>query len=158
GPLALAKEKLLGEPDKPFFVLNSDIICEYPLKEMRSFHQSHGGEASIMVTKVLDAFISRLKMNLKVAEPSKYGVVLLDEESSREATGVRRQQNRCWHLPAEHRRSQSCSAAAEVVGTAGLSIHLLRREACPPWSMRDSGWTWDSPRTTSQASDSTWTT
>lgn len=67
GPLALAKEKLLEEADKPFFVLNSDIICEFPLKEMLEFHNAHGGEASIMVTKV--------------AEPSKYGVVVLDENS-----------------------------------------------------------------------------
>ncbi|WOK92739.1 mannose-1-phosphate guanylyltransferase 1-like [Canna indica] len=67
GPLALAKEKLLEEPDKPFFVLNSDIICEYPLSEMLDFHKVHGGEASIMVTQV--------------AEPSKYGVVIMDEES-----------------------------------------------------------------------------
>ncbi|XP_008799379.1 mannose-1-phosphate guanylyltransferase 1-like [Phoenix dactylifera] len=69
GPLALAKEKLLQEADKPFFVLNSDITCEYPLKEMLEFHNAHGGEASIMVTKV--------------AEPSKYGVVVLDENSGR---------------------------------------------------------------------------
>lgn len=52
GPLALAKEKLLQEADKPFFVLNSDVTCEYPLKEMLEFHTAHGGEASIMVTKV----------------------------------------------------------------------------------------------------------
>ncbi|CAL9049202.1 unnamed protein product, partial [Musa banksii] len=63
----LPRRSCLGEPDKPFFLLNSDIVCEYPLKEVLSFHQAHGGEASIMVTKV--------------AEPSKYGVVLLDEES-----------------------------------------------------------------------------
>ena len=35
GPLALAKE-ILNKDGKgaPFFVLNSDVICEYPLKEM----------------------------------------------------------------------------------------------------------------------------
>ncbi|KAL5985431.1 cytochrome c1 [Asimina triloba] len=68
GPLALAKDKLM-ELDKPFFVLNSDIICEYPLKEMLEFHRGHGGEASIMVTKV--------------DEPSKFGVVVFDEENRR---------------------------------------------------------------------------
>lgn len=52
GPLALAKEKILEEPDTPFFVLNSDIICEYPLQDLLHFHIAHGGEASIMVTKV----------------------------------------------------------------------------------------------------------
>ncbi|KAI3718073.1 hypothetical protein L6452_18920 [Arctium lappa] len=42
-----------GEP----FVLISDVIDEYPIDEypmevMIAFHKSHGGEASIMVTKV----------------------------------------------------------------------------------------------------------
>uniref|UniRef100_A0A1D1YID8 mannose-1-phosphate guanylyltransferase n=1 Tax=Anthurium amnicola TaxID=1678845 RepID=A0A1D1YID8_9ARAE len=68
GPLALAREKLL-ESDRPFFVLNSDITCEYPLKEMLEFHKAHGCHASILVTKV--------------DEPSKYGVLVLDEETGR---------------------------------------------------------------------------
>eukprot|EP00252_Welwitschia_mirabilis_P024888 TRINITY_DN7580_c0_g1_i1.p1 TRINITY_DN7580_c0_g1~~TRINITY_DN7580_c0_g1_i1.p1 ORF type:complete len:362 (+),score=45.27 TRINITY_DN7580_c0_g1_i1:179-1264(+) len=67
GPLALARDKLDDGSGKPFFVLNSDVICEYPLEDMLKFHKSHGGEASIMVTKV--------------DEPSKYGVVVLDEET-----------------------------------------------------------------------------
>ena len=52
GPLALARDKLADKSGEPFFVLNSDVISEYPLKEMIAFHKSHGGEASIMVTKV----------------------------------------------------------------------------------------------------------
>ncbi|AES92771.2 mannose-1-phosphate guanyltransferase [Medicago truncatula] len=65
GPLALARDKLIDDSGEPFFVLNSDVICEYPLKQMIEFHKSHGGEASIMVTKV--------------DEPSKYGVAVLEE-------------------------------------------------------------------------------
>ncbi|KAL0303771.1 UNVERIFIED_CONTAM: Mannose-1-phosphate guanylyltransferase 1 [Sesamum radiatum] len=65
GPLALARDKLIDDSGEPFFVLNSDVISEYPLKEMIEFHKSHGGEASIMVTKV--------------DEPSKYGVVVMEE-------------------------------------------------------------------------------
>lgn len=61
GPLALAKEVLGSEPE-PFFVLNSDITCEYPLSELLAFHKAHGKEGTIMVTKV--------------EEPSKYGVVV----------------------------------------------------------------------------------
>ncbi|XP_042480759.1 mannose-1-phosphate guanylyltransferase 1-like isoform X1 [Macadamia integrifolia] len=68
GPLALVREKL-SESDETFFVLNSDVTCRYPFKEMIEFHKSHGGEASILVTKV--------------DEPSKYGVVVLDEETGR---------------------------------------------------------------------------
>lgn len=52
GPLALARDKLIDESGDPFFVLNSDVISEYPLKQMIAFHKSHCGEASIMVTKV----------------------------------------------------------------------------------------------------------
>eukprot|EP00245_Coleochaete_scutata_P009373 TRINITY_DN3073_c0_g1_i1.p1 TRINITY_DN3073_c0_g1~~TRINITY_DN3073_c0_g1_i1.p1 ORF type:complete len:362 (-),score=79.27 TRINITY_DN3073_c0_g1_i1:1045-2130(-) len=67
GPLALARDKLLDGSGEPFFVLNSDVISEYPLRQMLAFHKSHGGEASLMVTKV--------------EEPSKYGVVVMDEET-----------------------------------------------------------------------------
>ncbi|KDO35843.1 hypothetical protein CISIN_1g046608mg, partial [Citrus sinensis] len=65
GPLALARDKLIDDSGEPFFVLNSDVISEYPLKQMIEFHRGHGGEASIMVTKV--------------DEPSKYGVVVMEE-------------------------------------------------------------------------------
>jgi len=64
GPLALAKEFL--NDGEPFFVLNSDIICEFPFADLLAFHKSHGGEGTIMVTKV--------------EEPSKYGVVLSRED------------------------------------------------------------------------------
>lgn len=69
GPLALARDKLVDGSDEPFFVLNSDVINEYPLKEMIEFHKSHKGEASIMVTKV--------------DEPSKYGVVVMEETTGK---------------------------------------------------------------------------
>jgi mannose-1-phosphate guanylyltransferase len=46
-----------------FFVFNSDIICEFPLKTMIDYHETHGKEATIMVTQVED--------------PSKYGVVVM---------------------------------------------------------------------------------
>jgi len=64
GPLALAKDLLLKSPE-PFFVLNSDVICEFPFKELYQFHRKHGKEGTIVVTKV--------------EEPSKYGVVLYDD-------------------------------------------------------------------------------
>ncbi|TPX37953.1 hypothetical protein SeLEV6574_g07809 [Synchytrium endobioticum] len=61
GPLALAKE-VLGKDDEPFFVLNSDVICDFPFDELVTFHKAHGAEGTILVTKV--------------DEPSKYGVVV----------------------------------------------------------------------------------
>ncbi|XP_059490483.1 mannose-1-phosphate guanyltransferase beta [Neocloeon triangulifer] len=69
GPLALARPLLVTPTNEPFFVLNSDIICEFPFKEMIAFHKAHGGEGTIAVTKV--------------EEPSKYGVVVYDDESGR---------------------------------------------------------------------------
>lgn len=41
GPLALAKS-ILESSSEPFFVLNSDIICDFPFRELASFHKSHG--------------------------------------------------------------------------------------------------------------------
>lgn len=61
GPLALARD-ILGKDDEPFFVLNSDVICEFPFEDLINFHNAHGGEGTILVTKV--------------DEPSKYGVVV----------------------------------------------------------------------------------
>lgn len=63
GPLALAKDIL--DDGQPFFVLNSDVICDFPFEEMIEFHKFHGREGTIAVTKV--------------EEPSKYGVVVFDE-------------------------------------------------------------------------------
>eukprot|EP00842_Homolaphlyctis_polyrhiza_P004385 jgi/Hompol1/4948/HPOL_004048-RA len=67
GPLALAAH-ILGKDDSPFFVLNADVICEFPFEDMLKFHQAHGGEGTIMVTRV--------------EEPSKYGVVVNRPDSS----------------------------------------------------------------------------
>lgn len=41
GPLALARELLSVSPE-PFFVLNSDVICDFPFKELAKYHRSHG--------------------------------------------------------------------------------------------------------------------
>jgi len=55
---------LLLADDSPFFMLNSDVICEFPLQKMLDFHLSRKGEGTILVTQVND--------------PSKYGVVVTD--------------------------------------------------------------------------------
>lgn len=61
GPLKLA-EATLRKDDEPFFVLNSDVICDFPFRDLAQFHRNHGREGTIVVTKV--------------EEPSKYGVVV----------------------------------------------------------------------------------
>jgi mannose-1-phosphate guanylyltransferase len=63
GPLALAREHL--SDGDPFFVLNSDVICDFPFESLLKFHKAHGGEGTIVVTQV--------------EEPSKYGVVVFDD-------------------------------------------------------------------------------
>src|SRR3989338_1710644 len=60
GPLALARERL--QDADLFFVLNSDIICTFPFQDLIDFHRAHGAEGTIM--------------GAKVAEPSKFGVVV----------------------------------------------------------------------------------
>ena len=47
GPLALAKDLL--NDGEPFFVLNSDVICEFPFADLLAFHKAHGAEGTIMV-------------------------------------------------------------------------------------------------------------
>lgn len=66
GPLGLAKDILLQD-DKPFFVLNSDVTCRFPMREALAFHRKHGHEGTIMVTKVDDW--------------EKYGVVVHDKDT-----------------------------------------------------------------------------
>lgn len=66
GPIRLAKDIILQDnTDGLLFVFNSDVICHYPLDKMVAFHKSHGGQGTIMVTEVDD--------------PTKYGVVVADE-------------------------------------------------------------------------------
>jgi len=64
GPIALAKDIL--NDGAPFFVLNSDVICTFPFADLLAFHKKHGAEGTIMVTKV--------------EEPSKYGVVVSNDD------------------------------------------------------------------------------
>lgn len=67
GPLKLAEEHLVNDnPEKLFFVCNSDVICDFPLQKMIDYHKSHGAEGTILLTTVED--------------PSKYGVVLANED------------------------------------------------------------------------------
>ncbi|EDV19461.1 Mannose-1-phosphate guanyltransferase beta [Trichoplax sp. H2] len=68
GPLALARKHLCVDSD-PFFVLNSDVICQYPFGQMLKFHRNHGKEGTIVVTKV--------------EEPSKYGVVVYESSTGK---------------------------------------------------------------------------
>lgn len=52
GPLAVARQILDDGSGEPFFVLNSDVICEFPLQDLLDKHKASGAEATIFVTKV----------------------------------------------------------------------------------------------------------
>ena len=67
GPIRLAKDKLLATgAQEDFFVFNSDIICQFPLKKMLEYHKAKKAEGTLMVTQVED--------------PSRYGVILFGED------------------------------------------------------------------------------
>lgn len=69
GPLKLA-EKLItndGASAEPFFVLNGDVLCSFPLKDMIHRHVQHGGLGTVLTTRT--------------DLPSKYGVVVADHQS-----------------------------------------------------------------------------
>jgi len=71
GPLALARSLLDDGSGDPFFVLNSDVICDYPLRELLEYHKARNAEGTILLTKVED--------------PSKYGVVVADPDGKIDA-------------------------------------------------------------------------
>jgi mannose-1-phosphate guanylyltransferase len=50
----------------PFFALNGDVLMEASLDELMAFHLDHGGRATLTLTEVPD--------------PSRYGLVLSDDE------------------------------------------------------------------------------
>lgn len=69
GPIKLA-EKYLNDGD-PFFVLNSDVSCSYPFKEMIAFRKETGADGVLLATPVED--------------PSKFGVILYDNRGKIES-------------------------------------------------------------------------
>jgi mannose-1-phosphate guanylyltransferase len=67
GPLRIAKDIIKeGNEDGMFFCFNSDVICDFPLKQMIEAHKTHGKEGTLVTTKV--------------EEPSRFGVVLSDSD------------------------------------------------------------------------------
>ncbi|KAJ1626699.1 nucleotide-diphospho-sugar transferase [Pavlovales sp. CCMP2436] len=66
GPLKLAQGLITndGSSQEPFFVLNGDVLCSFPLKDMIHVHMKHKGVGTIMTTRN--------------AQPSRYGVVVGD--------------------------------------------------------------------------------
>lgn len=69
GPIKLA-ERFLNDGE-PFFVLNSDVSCEYPFEDMIAFQKDTGAGGVLLATPVED--------------PSKFGVILYDDHGKIES-------------------------------------------------------------------------
>lgn len=69
GPIKLAQDFL--KEDEPFFVCNSDIICNFPLREMLDLYHK----------KNSDSECNGVILIKQVSDPSKFGVVLHDENT-----------------------------------------------------------------------------
>ena len=57
--------------DGPFFALNGDVLMDAPLDELMAFHVTRGARATVTLTEVPD--------------PSRYGLVLSDDDGRVEA-------------------------------------------------------------------------
>lgn len=79
GPLAIARDILDDGTGEPFILMNSDVICEFPLREMIQQHKDTGAEATLLVTKVED--------------PTKYGVVITNEATNQVERFVEKPKN-----------------------------------------------------------------
>lgn len=67
GPIKLAEAIIKeGGDDGLLFVFNSDIVCDYPLKELVDFHKTHKKEGTIVLATVQD--------------PSRFGVIVSNAE------------------------------------------------------------------------------
>jgi mannose-1-phosphate guanylyltransferase len=69
GPIKLAEKYLRAtddskSDDKIFFVLNSDVICDYPFTSMIDFHKRKNSDITVLVTRV--------------ENPGRYGIVVHD--------------------------------------------------------------------------------
>jgi len=58
-----------GSNDSPFIVVNADVLCSYPLRDLLHLHIKHGREATVLTTRT--------------ERPSEYGVVVIDEKTGR---------------------------------------------------------------------------
>ena len=69
GPLKNAEALITdgGTNDSPFFVVNSDVLCAYPLRDLLHLHVKNGREGTVLVTRS--------------DRPSAYGALVVDERT-----------------------------------------------------------------------------
>eukprot|EP00965_Chrysotila_dentata_P165089 5451766-Pleurochrysis_carterae.AAC.1 len=71
GALKLAEPLITdgGANDAPFIVVNADVLCSYPLRDLLRVHVKHGRQGTVLTTRT--------------DTPSEYGVVVSDERTGR---------------------------------------------------------------------------
>ena len=71
GAIKIAEEFITdaGTSDAPFFVVNSDVLCTYPLRDLLHQHIRNGREGTMLTTRT--------------DHPSHYGVVVADERTGK---------------------------------------------------------------------------
>ena len=96
GPLKLAQGLITneGSSSEPFFVLNGDVLCSFPLKDMIHVHMKHKGTGTVMTTRN--------------SEPSRYGVVVGDEKTGKITHFVNRPESAHVTLHDAHMRLCCC--------------------------------------------------
>ena len=74
GPLKAAEAMITSEsdPDTPFIVVNSDVLCTYPLRDLLHLHKKHAREGTVLTTRCADP-----------SSTSRYGVCVIDERTGR---------------------------------------------------------------------------
>jgi len=74
GPLKAAESMITsgGTSDTPFIVVNSDVLCSFPLKDLLHNHVKHACEATVLTTRCPDPNAT-----------SRYGVCVTDERTGR---------------------------------------------------------------------------
>ena len=75
GPLILLRDKLRGNSEKHFFMLNSDVACNFPLDDMlKAQLTAAAGDAAGANSKEGTILVT------PVEDPSKYGLVVFEEK------------------------------------------------------------------------------
>lgn len=69
---AEAKITAGANPDTPFIVVNCDVMCTYPLRDLLHTHMKYGRECTVLTTRCTDH-----------TALSNYGVVVVDERTGR---------------------------------------------------------------------------
>jgi dTDP-glucose pyrophosphorylase len=73
GAFKAAEERITADgKDAPFIVVNCDVLCTYPLRDLLHTHMKHARECTMLTTRCTDS-----------ADLRKYGVVVVDERSGR---------------------------------------------------------------------------